>query len=149
MVFQVAIYSFWVTIPVGGTIFILFEKRDMAEGCSSGGPSVPTSSSGSIVCRETLPLSCPDCYLNFTEWVNVYYSHTDKIVKFCQDHGLIKKECFCPTCGRQCRLDLNQKSWRCGFSFVKNKQKRKKCNFKVSIFNGTWFLWCIFGNSPD
>ena len=82
MVFQVAIYSFLDTIPaisgwrLGDTIFILFEKRGMAV---------------SIVCRETLPLSCPDCYLNYTEWV---YSHTDKIVKFCQDHGLIKQQCF-------------------------------------------------------
>ena len=48
----------------------------------------------SIVCRETLTLSCPDCYLNYTEWVHVYYSNTDKIVKFCQDLGLIKQRFF-------------------------------------------------------
>ena len=74
MAFQVVIYSFWDVIPydlLGGRISILFEIRDMAEGGRSVSPSEPgASTSRSIeVCRKSLPVSCPDCYLNFTEWI--------------------------------------------------------------------------------
>ena len=136
MVFQVAIHSFWQ---------ILYEivpqkfhcLRDMAEASTSA--TLPTSHGSFGVSRETLPASCHNCFLNFTEWIYEYYTHEDKLVHFCQNHGLIHKQCQCPTCGRDCRLDLNKKAWRCDASCVKGKKKRKRCSFKVSIFKGTWF----------
>ena len=75
MAFQVVIYSFWDVIPndlLGGRISILFEIR-----------SFETWLKGVEVCRKCLPVSCPDCYLNFTEWIHVYYTHFDRLVKFC------------------------------------------------------------------
>ena len=60
-------------------------------------------------------------------------------MKYSQDHGLILRSRNCPTCDRECRLDLNKKAWRCDGSYIKNKQKRRKCSFQVSIFKGTWF----------
>ena len=57
------------------------------------------------VSLDTLPATCENCYLNFTEWVHVYYGDFAKIVEYCQNHGLILKECKCPTCGENSRLD--------------------------------------------
>ena len=48
------------------------------------------STSGSLrVCRQTLPLSCPECFVSYRNWILAYDGKYDKLVKYSQDHGLI------------------------------------------------------------
>ena len=108
----------------------------MAEASTSG---LPFRLSVTDVSFDNLPATCENCYLNFTEWVHVYYGNFAKTIEFSQNHGLILKECKCSSCGENSRLDLNKKAWRCDRSFAKSKKKRKRCSFKVSIFHDSWF----------
>ena len=127
MLLKVAISYFWHTVSYDFLEGNMICFGGMAEsGCVSSSDPGFSGSFGEIgVSRNCLPVSCDNCYLNFTEWVHEYYTHLDRLVKYCQDHGLIKNECFCAACDRECRLDLNKKAWRCDSSYVKNKQKRK------------------------
>ena len=93
----------------------------------------------SDLCSQTLPAQCENCYLNFTEWIHVYYGKFENNIQFCQNHGLILKDCKCPSCGNFARLDFNQNAWRCDRSVSKGKKKKKRCNSKRSIFVKTWF----------
>ena len=88
---------------------------------------------------EPLTLTCANCFVNYRDFIVHYYGHVDRIIKYCQDHGVIKSECYCPHCNSKCRIDINKKAFRCDKSYVANKKKRKRCNFKVSICKGTWF----------
>ena len=110
----------------------------MAQASTSALPLPTSPGHGSFrVSRETLPVSCPNCYLNFSEWIFEYYTHFDKLVEFCQNHGLIRKQCQCPTCSRDCRLDLNKKAWRCDCSYVKEKKNAESVILK-----------CLFSREP-
>ena len=66
--------------------------------------SVASTSGFISVGRGTELVACAECYINLTEWIFTNCGHYEKMVK---------------SCGSHCRLDLNQKTWRC----VREKKK--------------------------
>ena len=93
------------------------------------------------ISNSALPRTCQNCYLSHMQLVVYYFGQPEKVIKYCQDHGVISSESdiLCPTCSTQCRLDLRRKAFRCDKSYSVRKKKRRRCNFFVSIFKGTWF----------
>ena len=83
MVFQVAIHYFWDNGPYEVLPHNFNAFRDMAEASTSALPvpnplvSPPIGDGSFRVCRETLPVSCPNCYSNLSEWIYEYYTHLD------------------------------------------------------------------------
>ena len=77
MVFQVAIHYFSDNGPYEVRPHNSNTFRNMAEASTSALPvpnpnplvSPPISDRSFRVCRETLPTSCPNCYLNFTNTI--------------------------------------------------------------------------------
>ena len=92
-----------------------------------GEASTSALSPVSDVCSQTLPAQCENCFLNFTEWIHVYYGQFENNIQFCQNHGMILKECKCPSCGNFARLDFNQNAWRCDRSVAKGKKTSHAC----------------------
>ena len=85
------------------------------------------------------PLSCENCLISYGDFCITYSGKIDLLLAFAQRHGLILNELKCPTCGELCRLDCHRKAFRCDKSYVTRGRRRKKCNFFVSCFKGTWF----------
>ena len=84
-------------------------------------------------------LTCPDCFIGYGQFWLSYSGKLDKLVRYCQDHGLILSEKECPECHSLCRIDLHRKAFRCDKSVARAHKRRRRCNFFVSIFQGTWF----------
>ena len=107
---------------------------EIAGPSSSVSPPVP-------ITLDQLPTTCENCYLSHMQLIVHTFGHPENIIKYCQDHGVIKSESdtICPTCSSKCRLDLNKKAFRCDKSVAVRKKKRRRCNYFVSIFKGTWF----------
>ena len=70
---------------------------------------------------------------------HLYTGNIEKILKYCQDHGVILSSRACPHCNSVCRLDYRCKYFRCDKSVSGDHKKRRRCNFKVSVFKNTWF----------
>ena len=85
------------------------------------------------------PISCPNCFISYGDFCVTYSGKIQLLFDFAQRHGLILTEKKCPTCGEPCRVDYNRKAFRCDKSYVTRGCRRKKCNFLVSCFKGTWF----------
>ncbi|XP_064117999.1 uncharacterized protein LOC135223491 [Macrobrachium nipponense] len=99
-----------------------------------------TASSSEPLTNETLPRTCNNCYLSYKDFSCYYSGHYDRLIQLCQDHGLLKKQAFCPHCGKECRLDLLKKGFRCDRSYAPYRKKAKKrCDYYLNIFKGTWF----------
>lgn len=88
--------------------------------------------------RGDLPLSCEGCYLPYGDFVATYYKNCEGLVKLGMKHGLLLEMKLCEKCGRECRVDVYRKAFRCGLSYQKGKKARKKCNFYQSLYKGTW-----------
>ena len=54
------------------------------------------------------PNTCLDCYTTHGEFCVIYYGNFQKIVEWCQRHGLLLKEKQCPHCENVCRVDFSQ-----------------------------------------
>ena len=60
-------------------------------------------------------------------------------MEWCQRHGLLLKEKQCPHCENVCRVDFSKKAWRCDKTYKDSCKRKKRCNFYVSLFKGSWF----------
>ena len=86
------------------------------------------------------PVNCSDCVVGYGQFYHLYSSQFEKIVQYCQSHGVLLSGKVCPHCNSDCRLDYHLKSWRCDKSVkVGHHKKRRRCNFRVSIYKNTWF----------
>ena len=79
------------------------------------------------------PTTCADCYLTYGDFCVTYSGHIDKLVEWCQRHGLILKEKKCLHCDNVCRLDLAKKAWRCDKTYKDSGKRKKRCNFCVYV----------------
>ena len=52
--------------------------------------------------EDLLPVNCDNCYLNYRDFCLFYSGNFERLLIYAQDHGLVKKECKCPTCGSLC-----------------------------------------------
>ena len=102
-------------------------------------PSCSSTSASTSIPDDNLV--CPDCYLGYREFGVAYNANVPKLIEFCQNHGVILKEKFCDYCNSLCRLDTTSKCFRCDKTYVRGHKKRRRCNFKVSIFRNTWFSY--------
>ena len=82
---------------------------------------------------------CPNCFCCYGEFWLIYSGKLSKLIELCQNHGVLLKEKQCDYCKSLCRLDISSLCFRCDKSYVRGHKKRKRCNFKVSIFNNSWF----------
>ena len=70
------------------------------------GPS-NLASGNSVITANTLPRTCENCYSSHMQFDVFYFGHPDKLIKYCQDHVVIKieSETICPTCSSRLRAD--------------------------------------------
>ena len=85
------------------------------------------------------PNTCLDCYTTYGEFCVIYCGNFQKIVEWCQRHGPLLKEKQCPHCENVCRVDFSKKAWRCDKTYKDSCKRKKRCNFYVSLFKGSWF----------
>ena len=100
--------------------------------------STSASSSASFL-PQNLPIVCEDCFISYGDFCYLYTGDTDKLIKYCQNHGVILSEKLCDSCNCVCRIDINKLCFQCDKSYITQGRRRKRCNFKVSIFKNTWF----------
>lgn len=127
----------------------------MATGSDSAGPSnvdiqpvieAPVEGAMAVYGGRPAPvnqdievLDCHGCTMGSHQFWVEYGGKMERVIKLCQDHGVILKTKNCIKCGEVCRLDIHRLAFRCDKLFVVRCQKRQLCNFSVSIFKGTWF----------
>ena len=104
---------------------------------------VPSTSSGTASdishIQESDVVSCENCFISYGDFCVTYSGNIQLIIGFAQRHGLILKEKSCPHCDKVCRVDFVRKAFRCDKSYVTRGHRKKRCNFLVSLFKGTWF----------
>ena len=96
--------------------------------CKDGSTILPSTSQ-----EPHQPVHCSDCDVGYGQFFHLYSGQIEKIVQYCQSHGVLLSEKVCPHCNSDCRIDYHLKSWRCDKSVkVGHHKKRKRCNFRVS-----------------
>lgn len=85
-----------------------------------------------------LPLTCQGCFLSYGDFVGTYYKDPEGLIKLLIAHGLLPDKKLCEKCGKECRVDMNKKAFRCEKTFTQGKKGKKKCNFYQSMYKGTW-----------
>ncbi|XP_066970137.1 uncharacterized protein [Macrobrachium rosenbergii] len=99
-----------------------------------------TSHNSELVTKGNLSQTCVNCYLSYKDFLVYYSGNYERLIQFCQDHGLLRKQAFCPHCGNKCRLDLQKKAFRCYRLYAPSlKKAKRRCNYYLSLFKGTWF----------
>ena len=90
--------------------------------------------------RHSFVMSCGICDLPLTQYYHALESLSSlDMIKYLQEHGLLLKEKKCERCGSICSIDQNSKQFRCRKMVSVNKQKKKKCEFKQTIFKDSLF----------
>ena len=82
---------------------------------------------------------CTGCHIGYGQFWEEYGNNSEQLIALCQKHALILKQKNCEKCGEICRIDISKKAFRCDKSYVVGHNKRKRCNFYVSLFKDTWF----------
>ena len=95
--------------------------------------SVTMAVAGPSVVTEFIatPNTCLDCYTTYGEFCVIYCGNLQKIVEWCQHHGLLLKEKQCPHCENVCRVDFSKKAWRCNKTYTDSCKRKKRCNFYI------------------
>ena len=60
------------------------------------------------------------------QFYHLYSGQFEKIVQYCQSHGVLLSGKVCPHCNSECRLDYHLKSWRCDKSVKVGHHKKRK-----------------------
>ena len=76
--------------------------------------------------------------MSYGDFVATYHRDTEGLIKLLMNHGLIPEKKLCEKCGKERRLDLRRKAFRCDKTFRKGKKAAQKCNFQKTLFKGTW-----------
>ncbi|XP_068237611.1 uncharacterized protein [Palaemon carinicauda] len=84
-------------------------------------------------------VTCENCFISYWDFCVHYSGKVDLIIAFAQRHGLILAEKKCPNCENVCRIDYKKLAFRCDRSVVTRGKRKRRCNFFVSCFKGTWF----------
>lgn len=102
------------------------------------GTSAASADSDSCV-QERDIVCCENCFISYGDFCVTYSGKIDLLVGFAQRHGLILSDKHCAFCDKLCRLDLVRKAFRCSKSHVTRGNRKKRCDFFVSLYKGTWF----------
>lgn len=89
-------------------------------------------------------MDCKGCNFTCFEFLKIL-DNKDSLLKFLEDHNIIRKNVVCPTCQNLAVFNKNDLFWRCQKSNKKQKGKKTfvvKCNFKLALKTGTWFERC-------
>ena len=98
-----------------------------------------SSADSSVLCNpEEPPPLCKLCSFTVLNYIIEHGTDVAKVVQLSQDHGLILRSRVCDWCGEPARLDLVTKAWRCDKQYAPRRQKKRRCNFKHSVFCGSW-----------
>ena len=62
---------------------------------------------------ENLAVRCEGCVITYGAFCFLYSSNIEKLIKYCQDHGVLLPEKLCDSCHSVCRIDINKLSFRC------------------------------------
>lgn len=85
-----------------------------------------------------IPLSCEGCYLPYGDFVATYLNDAEGLLKLLMRHGLLPEAKRCDNCGKECRIDMRRKAFRCDKTYTVPKKGKRKCSFLQSIYKGTW-----------
>ena len=107
------------------------------------------------------PVNCSDCVVGYGQFYHLYSGQFEKIVQYCQAHGVLLSGKVCPHCNSECRLDYHLKSWRCDKS-VKVGHHKKKEKGVIFVFQfiktlgltstllrhkASYIVWCLIANT--
>lgn len=85
-------------------------------------------------------MDCDGCVVTLTEAIIKFQTRANSIV-FLQNHGVLKREVVCASCGNPATLHETSLMWRCQRRHEELSNKkiiRKRCNFKQSLRTKTW-----------
>lgn len=82
---------------------------------------------------------CSECAPLHHEVIKRYWRNDRRSLKLLRTHGVLPTQVPCENCKEVCYYREEKHLWRCTRSHFKPKsKKRKKCNFSVSDFRGTF-----------
>ena len=87
---------------------------------------------------------CNSCNFTYYESIQHFLNNNRESLKFLAAHGVIynTEETLlpnCPNCTRKLTFDQNNNLFKCWHSYTEKRNKRRvRCNFKISIYNGTF-----------
>ena len=70
--------------------------------------TMAVASTSTSVTPENLPVRCENCTICYGDFCYLYTAYTEKLLKYCQDHGVILAEKHCASCNSVCRVDINK-----------------------------------------
>lgn len=88
--------------------------------------------------------TCGTCSPSYFDCIKCFHNDDNAALKFLQDHGIILATDegeipTCPNCDSKLNFDENRKALRCFRKYKDKTSKRtKRCDFYVSIFNGSF-----------
>ena len=83
--------------------------------------------------------SCSSCFYDYFSAIKTFHSDNKKSIEFLREHGILPNEVHCPKCNNPCTFTEDKHLWRCyGSISIAKTKKRKRCDFKVSDYKGTF-----------
>ena len=86
--------------------------------------------------------NCEEWNLNISLHCVNYYKNDDKALEFFKSHGIIPNSVICPTCSNNCQFSPANNEWFCKKTGKDNRGRKRKCNFYVSNYKGTFLETC-------
>ena len=85
---------------------------------------------------------CEGC--DISEWraISNFFENDIEAIKFFKFHGVLPSEVHCHKCNNLCSFREDQRIWRCLKYVSHNRAKKRKCNFSISDFHGTFLDNC-------
>lgn len=87
---------------------------------------------------DDLPITCEGCFLPYGFFVATHHNDSEGLLKLLMAHGLLPMKKLCDKCGKECRVDMRRKAFRCDKTFTHGKKGKKRCTFLQSLYKGTW-----------
>ena len=69
-------------------------------------------------------VQCSDCDVGYGLFFHLYSGQIEKIVQYCQCHGVLLGENVCPHCNSAYRIDYHLKAFRCDKSVKVDHHKK-------------------------
>ncbi|XP_068244671.1 uncharacterized protein [Palaemon carinicauda] len=86
----------------------------------------------------TVEITCNECEYSYYLFISMFYTNTPNFLDYLRAHGVLPTGVLCEKCELPCTLRQETNMFYCGRYVAVQKQKRKQCNYSVSLFKGTF-----------
>ena len=80
---------------------------------------------------------CSGCELSEYDIIENFHKKNSSAIKFLENHGVLPKEVWCPTCKTKCDFREEKNIFVCR-NIIRGKKGKKKCSYSISKFTGTF-----------